>query len=125
MNTCRWTERTPTETSTTAPIIATAVGRNATLGSFGRSDADGGALAEITVDIVNVDIARCHVYVEWKLTGRFTNPCFVDDDLMIEPTGRLVELSGVLVTTIADGRATVTNCHYDDMALLEQLLIAR
>lgn len=103
----------------------TADGRDATLGAFVRGDADGDTLAEIDVEFANVDIAGCHVYVEWSLSGRFTNPCFVDEDLLIEPTGRLVELSGVLVTTIANGRAVDVHCYYDDMALLEQLLLAR
>jgi hypothetical protein len=62
------------------------------------------------------------VYVEWRLTGRFANPCFVVDDLLIEPTGQLVETSGVLVTTFVGGRIGAVHCYYDDLALLEQLL---
>lgn len=103
----------------------TASGRGATLDAFRSDDPDGDTLTEITIDAVNVDMTTCHIYVEWRLTGRFTNACFVDDDRVVEPTGRLAELSGVLVATVADGCATAVNCYYDDMAILEQLVTDR
>lgn len=43
-------------------------------------------------------------------------------DLLVEPTGRLVETAGVLVSTLADGVIISANCYYDDSALLEQLV---
>lgn len=79
-------------------------------------------LTEVQVMVDAVDVAGQRVYLEWRLTGRFTNPCFVDDDLMIEPTGRLVETSGIQVATFRGGRFTNVHCYYDDLSLLEQLV---
>jgi ketosteroid isomerase-like protein len=64
------------------------------------------------------------VHLEWRLTARFSHPCFVDDDLLVEPTGRLVETAGVMVATIDDGMITAAHCYYDDFALLEQIVAA-
>ena len=60
--------------------------------------------------------------IEWGLTARFTNPCFIDDDLLVEPTGRLVETSGVQVATFRGGLLTRVNCYFDDLAIVEQIV---
>jgi hypothetical protein len=79
-------------------------------------------LSELSLVTTGVDVVLPHVYLEWRLSGRVTGPCFVDDDLLLEPSGRLVELAGVLVTTITDGRVASAHCYYDDVALLEQMI---
>ena len=55
--------------------------------------------------------------VEWRLTGRFTNAGFIEDDLLLEPTGRLVETAGVLVVAFEDDRVVWVHCFYDDLAV--------
>ena len=82
----------------------------------------GDTLTEVTVDVTNTDASPPRVYVEWRLTGRFTNPGFIEDDLLLEPTGRLVETAGVLVVAFEDDRVVWVHCYYDDLALLEQLV---
>ena len=85
-------------------------------------DLGGDTLTEVTVDVTNADASPPRVYVEWRLTGRFTNPGFIEDDLLLEPTGRLVETAGVLVVAFEDNRVVWVHCYYDDLALLEQLV---
>lgn len=79
-------------------------------------------LSEIHVVAGPCDVTDNRAYVEWRLTARFSNPCFVDDDLLIEPHGHIVETSGVLVLAFAGDAVTSVHCYYDDLALLEQLL---
>lgn len=79
-------------------------------------------LTDVQVSILSSDVVGERVYTEWRLTGRFTNPCFVDDDLLIEPTGRLVETSGIQVTTFRGRQVVHLSCYYDDLAILEQLV---
>ena len=62
------------------------------------------------------------VYVEWHLEGRFNNPGFLNDDVLIEPSGALVEASGVLVVVFRHNRATHIRCYYDGLGLLEQVV---
>jgi hypothetical protein len=80
------------------------------------------ALTDVQVWVEAVDVVGTRVYIEWRLAARFTNPCFVDDDLLVEPTGRLVETSGVQVATFRGGQLVRVSCYYDDLALLEQII---
>jgi hypothetical protein len=83
---------------------------------------DDDTLTERAVVINCIDIPPPRLYLEWRLTGRFANPCFIDDDVLIEPTGRLVTLAGVLAVELDDERILEAHCYFDDLALLEQLL---
>ena len=96
--------------------------REAVLDLLGDVDAGASPLSEVSVVVNHVDVVPPRVYLEWRLEGRFTQPCFVEDDLLVEPTGRLVETAGVLVVTFRDDRVRALHCYYDDLALLEQLL---
>jgi hypothetical protein len=90
------------------------------VGLHGPSDDD--TLSEVEIDATSMDVVLPRVYLEWRLTARFSQPCFIDDDLLVEPTGRLVETAGVLVTTLANDVIISAHCYYDDSALLEQLV---
>ena len=65
-----------------------------------------GALTELAVEVVSADLAPPRVYVGWRLTGRFTNPCFVDDDLLIDAGTRKVENVETLTTYARQGLAS-------------------
>jgi hypothetical protein len=91
------------------------------VGLHDPSDADD-TLSEVVIEATSTDVALPRVYLEWRLTARFSQPCFIDDDLLVEPTGRLVETAGVLVTTLANDVIISAHCYYDDSALLEQLV---
>ena len=60
-----------------------------------------------------------------RMAARFNGAYFVDDDLLLEPSGRRVHLSGVLVAQLRDDRIAVAHLYYDDVALLEQMLTNR
>ena len=85
-------------------------------------DLGGDTLTEVVIAVTHADVMSPRVHLEWRLTARFSHPCFVDDDLLVEPTGRLVETAGVMIATIEDGMITAAHCYYDDFALLEQLV---
>jgi hypothetical protein len=92
------------------------------LGGLHDPGDDDDTLSEVVIESTSMDVALPRVYLEWRLTARFSHPCFIDDDLLVEPTGRLVETAGVLVTTLADDVIISAHCYYDDSALLEQLV---
>jgi hypothetical protein len=83
---------------------------------------DDDTLTERAVVIEGADASPPRLYLEWRLSGRFANPCFIDDDVLIEPTGRLVTLAGLLVLEVRDTTLVEAHCYFDDLALLEQLL---
>jgi SnoaL-like polyketide cyclase len=81
-------------------------------------------VTDVAITIGGLDIVGSTVYVEWQATGRFSNPCLLGDDLLVEPTGRAVESAGVLIVRFSENRAAQIHCYYDDLALIEQLLTA-
>jgi hypothetical protein len=87
-----------------------------------RTPGDGDTLTEVEIEAINVDVVEPRVYLEWRLSARFSHACFIDDDLMVEPTQRLVEAAGALVVTMSEGLITAAHCYYDDFALLEQVV---
>ena len=99
-----------------------ATSRDDALQALHEDIAGGDTLTEVSIVVTKFDVVAPNAYLEWRLAGRFSNPCFVDSDVLLEPTGRLVETAGVMVVTLAEGRAVRLNCYYDDLALLEQLL---
>jgi hypothetical protein len=87
-----------------------------------REDWHDGPLSDRMITITNTDVALPRVLVEWRVTGRFTQPFFVADDVLIEPTGRLVETAGVLVVTFGRTGVVALHLYHDPFAILEQIL---
>lgn len=83
------------------------------------------AIADVVVDISGDGIAGSCVYLEWRLTGRFVNAGFLNDDVLVEPSGAIVECSGIAIFEFSHGWATRIHCSYDALSLLEQLLVPR
>jgi hypothetical protein len=80
------------------------------------------AITDVRVSILGTSSVDSTVYVEWHLEGRFNNPGFLNDDVLIEPSGGLVAASGVLVVVFWHDRATHIRCYYDGLDLLEQVV---
>lgn len=102
-----------------------AVSRDQLLTSIDATEFEGDTLSEVALEVTHTCVDQARVYVEWRLTARFTSPGFIDDDLLIEPTGRLLETAGVEVVTFTGDQVTAVHCYYDDLALLEQLITSR
>jgi steroid delta-isomerase-like uncharacterized protein len=66
--------------------------------------------AEMTVQ--RLAAGQNEVAVEWRMTAHFTGAPFQG----IEPTGRPVELRGVDMIEIADGKIVTNTAYYDGMA---------
>lgn len=102
-----------------------AVSRDQLLTSLDAAELTGETLSEVVLDVTNIGASQPRVYVEWRLAARFTSPGFIDDNLLIEPTGRLLETAGILVVTITGDQVVSVHCYYDDLALFEQVLLSR
>ena len=102
-----------------------AVSRDQLLSSVDAVDVVGETLTEVALDVTDIRAIHGRVYVEWRLTARFTSPEFIDDDLLIEPTGRLLETAGIEVVSFSGEEVVAVHCYYDDLALFEQLVTSR
>jgi hypothetical protein len=80
------------------------------------------AITHVSVKLSSIALAGATSFVEWEMRGRFTRPAFLDDDLMIEPTGQPVNATGVMVLTFVGDRVGDIRCYHDAVALDDQLL---
>jgi ketosteroid isomerase-like protein len=85
------------------------------------------AITDVAVSILGTSTSpgsppNTTVYVEWRLEGRFNNAGFLNDDLLVEPSGATIEATGVIVTVFRHNRATHIRCYYDGVSLLEQVM---
>ncbi len=80
------------------------------------------AITDVSVKLSSIALAGASSFVEWEVRGRFTRPAFLDDDLMIEPTGQAVTTTGVMVLTFVGDRVGDIRCYYDALDLDDQLL---
>jgi steroid delta-isomerase-like uncharacterized protein len=58
---------------------------------------------------------------EWTFTGTNTGPFRLPDGTEVPPTGRRVEIRGMELVQVRDGKIVVDNLYYDFMAALAQL----
>jgi steroid delta-isomerase-like uncharacterized protein len=58
---------------------------------------------------------------EWTFTGTNTGPFRLLDGVEVPATGRPVELKGMELVAVRDGRIVVDNLYYDFMAAVAQL----
>jgi steroid delta-isomerase-like uncharacterized protein len=58
---------------------------------------------------------------EWTFTGTNTGPFRLPDGTEIPPTGRPVEIKGMELVELRDGKIVVDNLYYDFMAAVVQL----
>ena len=58
---------------------------------------------------------------EWTLTGTHTGPFLLPDGTEMPPTGRRVEVRGMELVRVRDGKIVVDNLYYDTLAGLVQI----
>lgn len=88
---------------------------------FGERDE---MLSNIELDVRSVDIVGDKVFAEWQVAADHSGPVAIDEDLVVEPTGRRIRLAGVLVAEFRDDRIAAFRAYFDDLALMEQILEA-
>lgn len=59
---------------------------------------------------------------EWHVAVDHTGPLTIDDDLVIEPTGRRLHVSGATIAEFDGDRVCAFRSYFDDLALVEQAL---
>ena len=64
------------------------------------------------------------VFAEWVVEADHTGPYVLDDDAVIEPTGRRVRLAGVTVAEFRGEKIRSFRTYFDDLTMIEQLLDA-
>ena len=58
---------------------------------------------------------------EWTFAGTHTGPLLLPDGTQLPPTGKRVEIKGMELVQVRDGKIVIDNLYYDAMAVLAQL----
>ncbi|MGH9092241.1 MAG: nuclear transport factor 2 family protein [Acidimicrobiales bacterium] len=87
--------------------------------SFGARDE---VLTNVDLDVRSMDAIGDKVIAEWQVAADHTGALAVDDDRVVEATGRRVLLAGVMVAEFRGDRIAVFRTYFDELALLEQIL---
>lgn len=73
-------------------------------------------------DIVNLWWSSPDVFVEWELAARQTQPLLIGDDILIEPSGTRIHLTGAAALRFDGDLVASVHLYWDDAALIEQVL---
>jgi ketosteroid isomerase-like protein len=76
----------------------------------------------IEIRVQALDQVGDKTIAEWHVAVDHTGPLVIDDDLVIEPTGRRLHVSGATIAEFDGDRICAFRSYFDDLALVEQAL---
>ena len=74
-------------------------------------------------DVVTLVWSGPDVFVEWELAARQTQPLLIGDDILVEPSGARVQLTGAAALRFDGDLIASAHVYWDDAALIEQVLM--
>jgi predicted ester cyclase len=81
------------------------------------------ALSNVTLAIRSLNVGGNKVIAEWRLDADHTGPLTVDDELTVEATGRHVHVGGATFAEFRGDKIRAFRSYFDEMALMEQLIV--
>jgi ketosteroid isomerase-like protein len=80
------------------------------------------AFSNVVILLRGVDEVGNRVYAEWLIEADHTGPLVLDDDVVLDATGRHVVLAGVSVADFRDGKIRSFRTYFDDLSMIEQIV---
>ena len=80
------------------------------------------AFSNVVILLRSVDEVGNRVYAEWLIEADHTGPLVLDEDVVLEPTGRHVQLAGVSVADFREGKIRSFRTYFDDLSMIEQIV---
>jgi ketosteroid isomerase-like protein len=82
------------------------------------------AFSNVVIMFRGLDEVGNKAIAEWVVAADHTGPFILDEDAVLEATGRHVELAGVTVADFREGKIRSYRTYFDDVSLIEQLVDA-
>jgi ketosteroid isomerase-like protein len=79
------------------------------------------AFSDIELEMSPLPVGGDQACVEWIATATHSGPLVVDDDAVVEATGRRITLRGVTVADFDGERIRAFRQYWDEVGLLEEL----
>ena len=80
------------------------------------------AFSNVIILIRSLDEVGNKAYAEWLIEADHTGPLVIDDDVVLEATGRHVRLAGASVADFREGKIRSYRTYFDDLSMIEQLV---
>jgi SnoaL-like polyketide cyclase len=80
------------------------------------------AFSNVVILVRSLDEIGNRAYAEWLVEADHTGPLVLDEDVVLEATGRRVELAGVSVADFREGKIRSFRTYFDDLSLIEQIV---
>ncbi len=82
------------------------------------------AFSNVVLMIRSLDEVGNKAFAEWLVEADHTGPMLLDEEVVLEATGRRVQLAGVTVADFRDGKIRSFRTYFDDISLIEQIVDA-
>ena len=80
------------------------------------------AFSNVVIMLRGLDEVGNKAVAEWRIEADHTGPLVLDDDAVVEATGRHVQLAGCTVADFREGKIRAFRTYFDDMSLIEQIV---
>ena len=80
------------------------------------------AFSNLELEIRGLDEVGNKAFAEWLIEADHTGPFVMGDDVVLEPTGRRVQLAGATIADFRAGKIRSYRTYFDDVSLIEQLV---
>jgi len=80
------------------------------------------AFSNVVIGLRGLDEVGNRAFAEWLIEADHTGPLVLDNDAVVEATGRHVVLPGVTVADFRDGKIRSYRTYFDDLSLIEQIV---
>ena len=80
------------------------------------------AFSNVVIMVRGLDEVGNKAFAEWLIEADHTGPLVLDEDAVLEATGRRVLLAGVTVADFREGKIRSFRTYFDDLSLIEQIV---
>ena len=80
------------------------------------------AFSNVVIMFRGLDEVGNKAIAEWLIEADHSGPLVLDEDAVLEATGRRIQLPGVTVADFRDGKIRSYRTYFDDISLIEQII---
>jgi ketosteroid isomerase-like protein len=80
------------------------------------------AFSNVALMVRSLDEVGNKAYAEWVIEADHTGPLVLDEDVVLDATGRHVQLAGASVADFREGKIQSYRTYFDDLSMIEQIV---
>jgi ketosteroid isomerase-like protein len=80
------------------------------------------AFSNVVIMLRGLDEVGNKAFAEWRIEADHTGPYILSEDVVLEATGRRVQLAGATIADFRDGKIRSFRSYFDDDSLIAQIV---